>query len=215
MRKTIKRHLKKIHHLIYHKRVNPDPSQQSVPIPESVIANNGFFYRQKKYLPLILTLIFVLILLSVVGYYLWQQKVKINSAKISPTPTPIPKEIITKTEVLPENLQKGPQVFNFDIFGKAKVRTNATIEKIITPESKYYVSLDTKEKATINITTKTMIGKAWVEIDQNGVVVRSSYNIIPKEQLANLKVGSRITVSYNKDDLINNQVAVEEFVLLN
>lgn len=102
----------------------------------------------------------------------------------------------------------------YEVFGKAKVITGATLEKTIKEGQEYQVRLDSGKTITAVITPKTLLGDAWFEVDQNGTIVKTSYQIITADKLTDLKVGSKLTLSFFKNDLVNNQVKVGEFVLL-
>lgn len=166
----------------------------------------------QKVKPLYIFLCLILLLIIAGFGYVFLQK--FNQAPKPPLPVSVsPTPAIVRTENIPASARNDFQSREFDTFGKTKVKVSGTVEKIVN-SNQYQLNLDSKKKITAIITEITVIGDAYFEINSQGIVLRSSYNIVDKEKLVNLKPGSKVSITYVKDQLVNNQVKVEEFILL-
>lgn len=195
-----------------HRKMNPDPpalqsTQPNLPVQGPILT------PRLKFLLAIAGLSILIMAITIGIRYLPNL---LNPPKPTPAPalTPSPSPTINRVEVLPERKRKEPQSMEYEVFGKAKVITGATLEKTIKEGQEYQVRLDSGKTITAVITPKTLLGDAWFEVDQNGTIVKTSYQIITADKLTDLKVGSKLTLSFFKNDLVNNQVKVGEFVLL-
>lgn len=163
----------------------------------------------------------ILIGLLIVTIYLFGLKggekpeVPIGGQKISPTPIQSgPTSSLRRVEVLPKEINYQRGTSTMDLMGKTLVTTDGTIEKVLKEGESYLILLSQKDRITATLDSKTLIGDAWFEIE-NGVVVRSSYNLISKDKLIGVLPGRKVTVSYDQSKLNSKgNVVLSEFVLL-
>lgn len=137
-----------------------------------------------------------------------------------PAPTPIPTSapkppIITRVEVLPENISKESAYTEFNMFGPPIIRADGKIEKVIESGKSYLVLLGSGERITVLIGKITKLGDGWFEAADTGVITRRGYEIIsPEEWIKRAQVGSRVNVTFFKDKpTAKKQVEAEELVL--
>lgn len=171
-------------------------------------------YLQKIHLSpfLVIILSIILLIFVLIGVYLFN----FTFRKEKPISDITEKPGIVRVETLPPqyNNQIGTQ--EFDAFGISKIITNGTVKEIIKPGESYKLQLDSKEIITATIDSKTLLGKAWFEINQEGIILRSSAKPITKEEfITQLSLDKKVKITYSKDRLNSqNQVKIEEFILI-
>lgn len=127
----------------------------------------------------------------------------------------IPTKAPVIAEKIPEKEKQKPFISTYFIGDKQYTSINAAVKEIIMPGQDLKVILDNGKEAELKITSQTRIFKAKFELDGNGNVRQTLYEEGKAEDLAALKTGQKIRVSYMESDFsTHNPVLITEIGIL-